>query len=177
MAEDHEESVDMATHFAISQFLYREAELLDDRDFRGWMTCFSEDVHYWMPHRTNRPPRERAREVSAANELAIYDEFHQDLKARVAKIETGKAWAEEPPSRTRHFVSNVRVTRKDADFRVRSNILVIQCRNDLDEHLFVGERFDLLRSDPEGSGGFRIAERKIVLDQATLRAPSISIFF
>lgn len=160
----------------IQQFLAYEAELLDDRKFREWLALFSDDTQYWMPIRSSRPPRERHLELGAPGTLASFDETKADLEQRIRKIETGKAWAEEPPSRTRHCLSNVRVRMQDGLYAVRSNMIVFQSRAERDEHWFVGERFDLLEED-EGPAGFRIRSRKIVLDQTTLLAPSLSIFF
>lgn len=170
-------NVSVQIQHEIEQFLFNEAELIDDHKFRQWLDCFSEGVRYWMPIRTNRPPRERNLEISSENELATYDERKSDLELRVAKIETGKAWAEEPPSRTRHLLGNIRVKQSGERFKVSLNFILVQCRNDLDYHQFVGERFDILSRNPASPLGFVIDERKIVLDQVTLPAPSISFFF
>ncbi len=161
----------------IQQFLAYEAELLDDRKFRDWLELFADDTHYWMPVRASRTPRERHLELSAPDGLATFDEFKADLEQRIRKIETGKAWAEEPPSRTRHCVSNVRVRLSEGMYAVRSNIIVFQSRAERDEHWFVGERFDVLQDADDAPLGLRIKSRKIVLDHTTLLAPSVSIFF
>src|SRR6266852_3615597 len=90
----------------VEQFLYREARLLDERRFRDWLELFTDDVRYWMAARANRYPRsskaiaildpERYREEDIAGdpELAILDETKQTLTGRVARLETGMAWAE-----------------------------------------------------------------------------------
>ncbi len=161
----------------IEQFLAYEAELLDDRKFREWLSLFSSDTHYWMPIRSSRTPRERHLELTGPGALASFDETKADLEQRIRKIETGKAWAEEPPSRTRHCLSNVRVRMEDGLYAVRSNIVVFQSRAERDEYQFFGERFDVLQPADDTPEGFRIKSRKIVLDQTTLLAPSLSIFF
>src|SRR5579883_2050738 len=101
----------------VEQFLYREARLLDERRFREWLDLFTDDLRYFMVNRSNRyPPASKAIAVldpSAApdreDERAILDESKETLAARVARLDTGMAWAEDPPSRTRHLIANIEV--------------------------------------------------------------------
>ena len=172
----------------VEQFLYREARLLDERRFREWLELFTDDVRYWMAARSNRYPRsskaisildpERYREenISGEPELAILDESKQTLTGRVARLETGMAWAEDPPSRTRHMIANIEVERGDTPSEVRaySNFIVYRSRAETEEDFYVGARQDLLRRD---DGGLKIARRKITLDQNVLLAKNVSIFF
>src|SRR6266513_1866379 len=90
----------------VEQFLYREARLLDERRFHEWLALFTDDVHYWMGARANRYPRN-------SKALSILDETKETLAGRVARLETGMAWAEDPPSRTRHVISNIEVADGD----------------------------------------------------------------
>src|ERR671915_9679 len=83
-------------------------------------------------------------------------------------------WAEMPPSRTRHLVSNIRINKDSgSEIEVQSNFLCYRTRMEKDQDLFVGTRHDLLRAVNDN---FRIARRKIILDQANLAAKNISIF-
>src|SRR5919202_5596648 len=105
----------------VEQFLYREARLLDERRFHEWLELLTDDVRYWMPVRSNRYPKaskaisildpDRYAEEGLAkdDELAILDETKETLARRVARLDTGMAWAEDPPSRTRHLIANVEV--------------------------------------------------------------------
>src|SRR5512145_2965368 len=95
----------------VEQFLYREARLLDERRFHDWLELITEDVRYWMPGRSSRYPatskaigildydRYDAEELSREGELAIFDETKDTLRSRIARLDTGMAWAEDPPSR------------------------------------------------------------------------------
>ena len=95
----------------VEQFLYREARLLDNRRFSEWLELFSDDVRYWMPTRSNRYPlnskaisildasRYEEEEISGEDELAFMEETKKTLQMRVARLDTGMAWAEDPPSR------------------------------------------------------------------------------
>jgi 3-phenylpropionate/cinnamic acid dioxygenase small subunit len=163
---------DVALQHDIEQFLYEEARLLDEGDFHAWLDLFTEDAVYWMPVRETRASHKAG--ILAKGELAIFEDDKAYLTARVARIDTGLAHAESPPSRTRHFVSNVQVIgRDDHGLLVRSAIAVFQSRLEGAESWFVGHREDAIAMDGDT---WRIRRRKIVLDHAVLPR-SISIFF
>lgn len=172
-------TTDVETQHAVEQFLYAEAELLDQHRYAEWLGLFTEDVHYWAPTRMTRPRRERDREIAARGESAFIEEDLHYLKGRVRRLTSGVSWSEEPPSRTRRLITNVRVRpRDDGALDVACNFSVYRSRLERHQDWFIGERFDVLRpADMAGTGyPFVIADRTIVLEQATLLAPSISIF-
>lgn len=172
----------------VEQFLYREARLLDERQFHDWLTLFTEDVHYWMSARTNRYLRisksvkildeanYRENDLSADNELAIMDETLETLRGRVKCLDTGMAWAEDPPSRTRHLITNIEVESPDdgATLNVFSNYLVYRNRAETEQDFYVGARRDVLR---RVDGALRIARRRIILDQSVILTKNVSTFF
>lgn len=171
----------------VEQFLYREARLLDDRRFHDWLLLFTDDVHYSMVSRTNRYPRsskaiailEADRYVDedfGADDLGLFDEDIRTLTARVARLDTGMAWAEDPPSRTRHVITNIEVA-SDAsgqELTVHSNFIVYRSRGETEQDFYVGAREDRLR---RVDGAWKIANRRMVLDQNVLTAKNLSIFF
>jgi 3-phenylpropionate/cinnamic acid dioxygenase small subunit len=161
----------------IEQFLYLEAELLDTRRFTEWLDLLAEDIHYHMPIRRNVKFGEQHRENSdAAREISWFDEGKRTLTGRVRQINTGVHWCEEPFSRIRHIVSNVRVSGVDGDeVRVASNFFVWQNRLQTEVNTFVGRREDVLRRDAET--GWKVAKRLILLDQNVLLAKAITTFF
>ena len=172
----------------VEQFLYREARLLDDRQLHQWLDLLTDDVRYWMPMRANRYPvnskaihildgsRYEEGDLSKENELAFMDESKDSLRRRVERLDTGMAWAEDPPSRTRHFVSNVEVEPGDreGELKVYSNFIMYRTRAETEEDFYVGSRRDVLKNV---DGGFKIAYRRIVLDQNVLLAKNLSNFF
>jgi len=171
----------------VEQFLYREARLLDERRFREWLELFTDDVRYWMGARSNRYPRtSKAISILSPNryveddhtrddELSIFDESKETLSGRVARLETGMAWAEDPPSRTRHLITNIEVAGDaGAELTVHSNFMVYRSRAETEQDFYVGARQDLLR---RVDGALRIARRKLTLDQNVLSAKNVSIFF
>jgi 3-phenylpropionate/cinnamic acid dioxygenase small subunit len=161
---------------AIEDFFYSEAELLDDRRLREWLNLLTDDIHYWMPVRHN--PLERSAdlndELSQPGEVYYFNDTKDTLKVRVERVYAKNAWAEMPPSRTRHLVSNIRVKNESgSEIEVQSNFLCYRTRMEKDQDLFVGTRHDTLR---RADNNFKIARRKIILDQANLAAKNISIF-
>jgi len=172
----------------VGQFLYREARLLDDRRFHEWLELLTDDVRYWMAGRSNRypkgskaiaildPDRYVEDDMTKEDELAIFDETKETLRGRIARPDTGMAWAEDPPSRTRHLITNIEVEPSDAasEVKVYSNFMVYRSRAETEQDFYVGARRDVLR---RVAGDWKIAGRKVVLDQNVLLAKNFSIFF
>jgi 3-phenylpropionate/cinnamic acid dioxygenase small subunit len=165
----------------VEDFLYQEAELLDERRYEEWLALFTDDTHYWMPLRRNVPRGEPEREFTRAGlDVNWFDEGKDTLTRRVRQILTGVHWAEEPPSRTCHIVANVQILHAGGDpaapdeVGVKSRFVVYRNRVETETDLLVGKREDLLR---RVGGSWRIARRKIVLDQNVLLAKNLTVFF
>ena len=96
------------------------------------------------------------------------------MKIRVERAYSKIAWAEVPPSRTRHLITNIRIKKDDgSEVEAHSNFLVYRTRMESDKDIFVGARQDILRRE---GASFKIARRTIILDQAVLDAKNISVF-
>jgi 3-phenylpropionate/cinnamic acid dioxygenase small subunit len=165
----------------VEAFLYREAELLDDRRYEAWLDLFTDDAHYFMPMRRNVPHDEPEREFTRAGaDVNWFDEGKDTLTRRVKQILTGLHWAEEPPSRICHLISNIQILATaptgpaPAEVTVKSRFLVYRNRVETETDFLVGKREDLLR---RANGGWKIARRKIVLDQNVLLAKNLTVFF
>jgi 3-phenylpropionate/cinnamic acid dioxygenase small subunit len=160
----------------IEDFFYQEADLLDERRYEEWLDLFTEDTHYWMPLRRNVPRDEPEREFTRPGvDANWFDEGKDTLTRRVKQIRTGVHWAEEPPSRICHIVSNVQIVRATLDeVEARSRFIVYRNRVQTETDFLVGKREDLLR---RMDGGLKIARRKIVLDQNVLLAKNLTMFF
>ncbi len=165
----------------IEELLYREAELLDERRFEDWLDLFTEDARYWMPMRRNVPAEEPAREFTREGvDVNWFDEGKDTLTRRVKQIRTGVHWAEQPPSRICHMVSNVQLLSPPpddpapAEVAVKSRFLIYRNRVETETDILVGKREDLLR---RVDGAWRIARRKIILDQSVLLVKNLTFFF
>src|SRR5262245_56323801 len=155
-------------------FYIHEAWLLDDRRFKEWLTLFTDDVVYFMPRRKNVPRRERHREVTALGDLALVEDDRTYLEMRVARLDTGMAWGEDPPSRTRHLIGNlVAVPSANGEVTARTAFIVYRSHLETDHQILSGSREDVLRRE---QGGWKVARRTILLDANVLLDKNLSIF-
>jgi phthalate 3,4-dioxygenase beta subunit len=108
-------------------------------------------------------------------DMAHFDEDIYALRKRVQRLATDHAWTEDPPSRTRHFVTNVRTFRNGAEeLEVQSALLLFRSRGDNREaELISAGRRDLLRQTP---GGLRLTRREITVDESVLRTQNLAVF-
>ena len=165
----------------IEDFLYREAELLDERRYREWLDLLAEDVRYWMPMRRNVKFGEDEREFTReGRDISWFDEGKETLTRRVRQIQTGIHWAEEPRSRMSHLVTNVQLQGAEPslvspqEVSVTCRFLIYRNRVETETDILVGKREDVLR---RVDGEWQIARRKIVLDQNVLLTKNLTFFF
>jgi 3-phenylpropionate/cinnamic acid dioxygenase small subunit len=160
--------------FELMQFYIREAWLLDERKLKEWLTLFTDDVLYFMPRRKNVPRRELHRELSPLGDLAILEEDKRYLEMRVARLDSGMAWAEDPPSRTRHLIGNLEAAPlENGEVAARTAFLVYRSHLETDHQLLSGCREDQLRKT---DGAWKIARRTIILDANVLLDKNLSVF-
>jgi biphenyl 2,3-dioxygenase beta subunit len=165
----------MLRHYEVERFYYDEAALLDAHRYDEWLALFSEDAHYFMPIRRTRTLRELDREFTRPGEMAFFDDTKALLAARIVKLKTGRSWAEDPPSRTRHLITNIRIVKDDGHtLEVESNFHLYRTRLNSEETSWIGSRRDALRCV---GGSFQIADRKIFLEQTVLLSRNLSNFF
>ena len=165
----------------VEEFLYNEAELLDDRRFTEWLELLADDIRYWMPMRRNVKFGELDREFTREGyDINWFDEGKDTLERRVSQIQTGVHWAEEPLSRICHMVSNVQVlsatpSAEDAtEVALKCRFLIYRNRVETETDFLIGKREDVLRRE---DGGWRITQRKVILDQNVLLAKNLTFFF
>lgn len=158
----------------VVDWVLTESELLDAYCERVWLeSMVSKDVIYQVPLRQTV---ERSRGFGFADETYHLDERYGSLESRVMRNETQFAWAEDPPSRVRHYITNIRVTELDADeYGVRTNMLIYRTRQDqTTPQLLGGERRDVLRRE---EGALMLYRRQVLLDLTVIGTHNLSIFF
>jgi 3-phenylpropionate/cinnamic acid dioxygenase small subunit len=152
--------------------LYREADLLDNYRFAEWLEMMAPDLTYAMPVRTSQFLTDGK---GFDPQATFFDDDLESLTTRVKRLETEFAWAETPPSRTRHFISNTILEPCDeGEARARSHFMVTRTRSDNGYQMFTGERQDTLRRADDGA--LRFARRVILPDQTTITATNLSVF-
>jgi biphenyl 2,3-dioxygenase beta subunit len=165
----------MALQYDAEQFLYAEAALLDARKYREWLGLLADDIHYWMPIRRTVTISDLDLEFTKPGEMAFFDDDRAMLEMRVRKLEAGSAWSEDPPSRSRHFVSNVRILDVAGDeITLEAAFHLYRSRLNSEETSWYGRREDLLRRSDDG---LRLARRHIFLDQTVILATNMSTIF
>ena len=161
----------MAAWFACYQFLAREAECLDDNRVRDWLAMLAPDIRYEVPIVQTRL---RGEDPVVADGWHMKETFGS-LEARVARLETGSAWGEDPPTRTRRLIGNVQAGPwQNGEIEVKSNLLLYLGRGDSAEHLVLGAgRQDVLWQDGQA---LRLRRRLVILSHTTLPTQSLGVF-
>jgi len=147
----------MSVHAEVSAFLYREARLLDDRQWHEWLDCYSADCTYWMPAWTD----DDALVTDPHSQISlIYYPNRQGLEDRIYRIETERSSASTPEPRTTHLLANIELLdlRRD-ELDLRYNWHTLSHRQKATSQFF-GTTFCTLRRE---AGSLRIAAKKIVL--------------
>jgi phthalate 3,4-dioxygenase beta subunit len=158
-------------HLAAHRFLVEEAAILDAADWGRWLGLVTDDVRYVMPVRVTTVVDAG---YDARSDMAHFDEDRYALGKRVQRLLTEHAWTEDPPSRTRHLVTNIRTfpTAGD-DIRVESTVLLFRSRgDDREPEWLCAHRDDVLRPTTDGH---RLAARHITVEESVLRTQNLAI--
>jgi phthalate 3,4-dioxygenase subunit beta len=160
-------------HLAAHRFLVEEAAILDGRDWARWLDLLTEDVRYVMPVRVTTVVDAG---YDAMADMAHFDEDRYALGKRVERLLTEHAWTEDPPSRTRHLVTNVRTFQgtEDGEIEVESTLLLFRSRgDDRDAEYVCASRRDVLRQEADRH---LLASRRITVDESVLRTQNLAVF-
>ena len=136
----------------VESFLFREAHLMDEHSYDEWLSLWTDDALYWVP--SNRDDSDPTREISA-----IYDDRAR-MQARIDRLKSGVAYAQDPKSRMRRLISNIEIEEAgNGDLIVSSNFILVELRRSKQD-VFAGRTIHRLR--PEGDS-FRISQKKVLL--------------
>jgi 3-phenylpropionate/cinnamic acid dioxygenase small subunit len=155
-----------AEYVAVHMFIVSEAELLDTWDLAAWLELLAPEVSITMPVQTTRWRQDPA---SKSNGSFHYEDNRITIEMRVKRLlESNTVWSENPLSRTRRFVSNLRVRRAaDGGLHAWTNLLLNRSRGDREAYETISaERHDqFIRSDV---GALQLTAREITIDQTRL---------
>lgn len=160
-------------HQAASRWLVEEAYTLDDQRYEDWLATLADDIHYVMPVRVTTAV---GAGYSTSPGMAHWDENKYSLSRRVARFLTEHAWTEDPPSRLRHFITNIRTFESDTadELIVDSAVLLFRSRGDTNPATQISaQREDVLRTTEDG---LVLARRVILVDESVLRTQNLAIF-
>ena len=159
-------------HLAAAHFLVEEAALLDQQRWDAWLDLLADDIRYVMPVQVTT---QRDVAPHRRGDMAHFDEDRYSLEKRVERLEGGHAWTEDPPSRTRRFVTNVRAhVAGSGELDVDSYVLLYRSRaDDRPAEVLSAARRDLMRT---AGRGWLLARREITVDDAVLRMQNLALF-
>ena len=128
-----------------------------------------------MPIRRTTTAKEVEREFTKEGGMAFFDDDRHTLSLRIQRLSAGRAWAEDPPSRTRRMVTNVRILNIEGnEILTTCNFQLYRTRLNSEEDSWIGRREDLLR---RVDGGLKLARRHIFLEQTVILAQNMSNLF
>lgn len=166
----------LKTHHEVSQWLYREARLLDEEKFRDWLALLAPDIHYWLPLRENRFRRDRRAEPGPDNSASVYNDDLFDLELRIKRFETGLVWSEDPAPRVNRMVTNIEVIAgaEENTLTAYSNVSICRSRRQDEEFTFNAKRRDRFRRI---DGEWKLSRRHILVTHHVFLDENVSVFF
>jgi 3-phenylpropionate/cinnamic acid dioxygenase small subunit len=137
-------TVSVETQREVEQFLYRQAEILDERRWDDWLGLFTPDGHYWMPADPSHS--------SGEGVPSIFYEDQYMMRVRAGRLEHPRAWSQSPRNRTNHVVSNVIIEHEEpetGELSVRAKFIMVEFRLD-EQRYFTGTYRHHLVPTPAG---------------------------
>jgi 3-phenylpropionate/cinnamic acid dioxygenase small subunit len=137
----------------VEQFVYREARLADEHEYKAWEALWTDDATYWVPANDD--------DADPTARMSIIFDNRARIATRIKQLESGKRHSQSPPSRLRRVVSNVELMEPDGDeILVGANFVVYESRH-RGLAPWAGRAEYRLRR--EGDGGLRMAYKKVML--------------
>lgn len=148
----------------VRAFLYREARLLDDREFDEWLECYHPDAEFWMPAWDDD---DQLTEDPQSEISLIYYDNRGGLEDRVFRIKTDRSSATSlPDPRTGHNITDVEVLERDGDaVKVRFNWFTLYFRYNTTDTYFGTSHYEI---DLSGARPL-IRNKKVVLKNDYIR--------
>jgi ethylbenzene dioxygenase beta subunit len=167
-------AVSSAVKHEVEQFLFREARVLDEANYKEWLAMLAVDIHYWMPIIENRM-RDDPKGNYGPDRVAFFDDNYNDLSRRVTRFLSRTTWAENPATRHVHVISNVEVELGERADEVVAHSVFVNYRNrgERDQDVLMGRRRDVLR---RSETSWLLAKRRILLAQNVLLSRNINTF-
>ena len=144
----------------VEDFLFREAELLDSWRLPEWAELYTDDARYEIASLSVKDPFG----ADPAKSIFIVADDKERLNLRAGRLMKKSAHCEFPHSKTRHMISNVRVTADGNCLRTKANFVTYRTKSGRTSR-YMGEAHYVLEPDGET---FRIKHKRCVLDLDTL---------
>lgn len=146
-------TVGHALQHEVEQLLYRQAELLDAKQWQAWMDLFDAQGVYWMPVQADQTEWQGSPSIFAEDKLM--------MEIRKGRVSHPNAWSQAPMWETNHLVSHVAIeAADDKTVQVRSRFHMMELRRDSVRHFGGSYRHSLVR---DAAGALRIRLQRVDL--------------
>jgi 3-phenylpropionate/cinnamic acid dioxygenase small subunit len=156
----------------IGDFLEREAELLDDRQFRDWLALFAPNAYYWIPI-----DPDQADPFQAPSHVF---ERRPVLAARVERLYDPRVVPQRPASRTSRILGPVRTIGQNSDgaviVRAKFHLMESRATHDIDDESRAFAGTSTYALSPAATG-FLIAWKRVDLINSESGMRGVSIIF
>jgi benzoate/toluate 1,2-dioxygenase beta subunit len=145
-------AVPLEVQRAVEQFLYRQAELVDTKQWQAYIDLFAPEGVYWMPA--------HPAQTTGDGEPSIFFEDRNLMTIRMKRMHHPRAWSQKTQWGTSHVVSNVQIEAHDAKSGAvvcRSRFHMLEFRRDQSRH-FAGSYIHRLVKAPDG---YRIGLQRV----------------
>lgn len=141
------------TREAVEEFLYREAEYADQNQYDEWLALWTDDAIYWLPANSD--------DYDPRTHVSITYDDRDRLQDRIDRLKSGGAWSQEPKSRMRRLISNIRIEPPSPgqDVTVSSNFVLGELRRGRQTAYFAHQIHKLR---PSGDG-LKMSFKKVIL--------------
>lgn len=159
---------------SVTAFVLTEARLMDGGAYREWQALLAKDITYRIPLRT----AVSRKDGTGFDGSLLMNDTWATIDVRIRRLTGDYAWAEDPPSRMRHFITNIELERseRENEVKVAANVLLFRTlRNQPVPEIFSARREDVLRREPED--GWRLACRTVLLDHTVIAGNNLPLFF
>jgi 3-phenylpropionate/cinnamic acid dioxygenase small subunit len=162
------EAVDLQkVHRLLEEFVHREMDLLDRREFEQWADLFVDEGYYWAPVGQDQ--------ASPKTAVSLFYDDVRTMRTRIMRLRHPRIYVQNPPSRTVHLVSNFRDFDGNAErMSFRCNFAMFEFRVTKGQAIYGGVyEYDLRRVDDQ----WRIASKKALLANSEDMFPSLAVWF
>ncbi len=150
----------------IEEFLYDEANLLDNPDLDSWMELFTEDGTYWMPTTIDQP--------DPLNHISIFYDDRVMMEVRRRNFVHPRAASKDHPVRSSHIIGNVRTqgNNEQGDLVVTSNMQVVVFYREV-QRTFAGKVEHHLVTSGDS---YKIRHKKVMLINCDAPQKTLTIY-
>lgn len=149
----------------LANLVYREARLLDTRQYDAWFALFAEDARYWVPFAPDQ--------TDPVGQQSIIVEDRLLLRIRVERLKSPKAYSQQPAVLCQHVLQAPAVEEADHAanrYRTRTPFFYTEFRHD-EQLTLTGTATHTLRAE---GGKLLIVEKRV--DLLNARGPLPGIF-